>query len=305
MAQEEIMETKKEVALTGGFSLTPKTFEEAERFAKLMADSDMVPTAYKGKPGNVLVAVQMGAELGIKPLQSLQNIAVINGKPSIYGDLGTAILRAAGCEIALDDIQVIKTNKRARCIITRPGGEKIERTFGQDDAERAGLWGKAGPWTTYTWRQMGWRAFWFAARDGAADFLKGLRGAEEMLDAPPEVIEAVVVTDDGPKRKSETAGAPIAPAPAPEPQAPPPAKAAPEVVEYTAKGKVSAITVKEVGGVKEFTVTVEDEEGLAISVTRELAAAEGLKKLKEEGKDARVFFKIVGARNELVRFEPA
>src|SRR5262245_2715549 len=101
---------KKEMALTGGFSLSPKTLEDAMALAKLMADSDLVPTAYKGKAGNVLIAVQMGAELGVSPMQAIQNIAVINGKPGIYGDLGKALLQANGFKIDEDDIEVVKKN---------------------------------------------------------------------------------------------------------------------------------------------------------------------------------------------------
>ena len=53
------------------------------------------------------------------------------------------------------------------------------------DAKTAGLWGKDGPWRNYPWRQIAWRAFWFAARDAAADLLRGMGGFEEGVDTPP------------------------------------------------------------------------------------------------------------------------
>lgn len=62
----------------------------------------------------------------------------------------------------------------------------MERTFSMEDARTAGLWGKEGPWKTYPYRQMAWRAFWFAARDAAADLLKGLDGVEALVDIAPE-----------------------------------------------------------------------------------------------------------------------
>jgi hypothetical protein len=178
------------------FSLNPTTFEEAVKFADLMAKSEMVPKVYKDKPGNVLVAVQMGAELGMPAMQSIQNIAVINGKPGIYGDLGKALLLADGCDIDEDDTEVIKKNQKARCKITRKGRTPVERTFSVDDAKTAGLWNKEGPWKTYPWRQMAWRAFWFAARDAASDVLKGMGGAEELIDKPIDMGDAVVIDNE-------------------------------------------------------------------------------------------------------------
>ncbi len=164
------------------FSLVPTNLDQAMQLAKLIAESDLAPKDYKGKPGNVLIAVQMGQEVGLPPMSAIQNIAVINGKPSLYGDVGKAILLAAGFVIEEDDVEVIKKTGMGRCRITRPGHPAVERTFSRDSAKTAGLIGKQGPWSQYPERQMAWRAFWFAARDAAADVLKGLSGAEELRD---------------------------------------------------------------------------------------------------------------------------
>jgi hypothetical protein len=164
------------------FSLAPRDLTEAMNFADMMANSELVPKHFRGKPGDVLIAVQMGQEVGMSPMASIQNIAVINGKPGIYGDAGKAILLGAGCIIEEDDIEIIKATGRARCKVTRRGRPPVERTYAIDNAKTAGLWGKEGPWRTNPERQMAWRAFWFAARDAAADLLKGLGGAEELSD---------------------------------------------------------------------------------------------------------------------------
>jgi hypothetical protein len=164
------------------FSLAPRTLTEAMEFAKMMADSEMVPKNFRGKPGDVIIAVQMGAEVGLSPMAAIQNIAVINGKPGIYGDAGKGILLAAGCIVEEDDIEIVKATGRARCKVTRRGRPPVERTYTIDNARTAGLWNKEGPWRTNPERQMAWRAFWFAARDAAADLLKGLGGAEELAD---------------------------------------------------------------------------------------------------------------------------
>lgn len=168
------------------FDLSPQTFEQALTFADYLASSEMVPKAYRGRPGDCLIAMQWGMEIGLKPLQALQSIATINGKPGLFGDSGKAILLAAGCIIEEDDIEIVERNAKARCKITRPGRPPTERTYSVENAKTAMLWGKEGPWRTAPWRQMAWRAFWFAARDAASDLLRGLGGAEELVDYQPE-----------------------------------------------------------------------------------------------------------------------
>lgn len=166
--------------------------------AKLMAESDLVPKDYRNKPGNVLIAVQMGQEIGLGPMAAVQSIAVINGKPGLYGDAGKAILLSFGCQIQEDDIAAVKTTGRGRCKITRPGHQPCERTFSIENAKTAKLWGKEGPWTQYPERQMAWRAFWFAARDVASDLLKGLSGFEEARDIPERDMGAAHVVNEQP-----------------------------------------------------------------------------------------------------------
>jgi hypothetical protein len=170
------------------FSLVPKDLSEAMSLAKLIAESDLAPKDYRNKPGNVLIAVQMGQEVGLSPMAAIQSIAVINGKPSLYGDVGKAILLSNGFIIEEAGAEEIKAKGFATCKITRPGHPPCIRTFGKDDAIKAKLWGKDGPWTNYPERQMAWRAFWFAARDIGADVLKGLMGAEEIVDLDPKDI---------------------------------------------------------------------------------------------------------------------
>jgi len=73
----------------------PATMDEAMKFSEMLARSSMVPRQYQGKPEDVLVACQWGREIGLAPMQALQNIAVINGKPSVYGDAAMALVQAS------------------------------------------------------------------------------------------------------------------------------------------------------------------------------------------------------------------
>lgn len=171
------------------FDLSPQTFEQALTFANYMADSDMVPKDFKGKPGNCLIAMQWGFEVGLKPLQALQGIAVINGRPSIWGDaLLSLVLSSPVCKDVIERYEGQGDDFRAICIAQRHGRADKVAEFSLKDAKAAGLLGKQGPWTQYRDRMLKQRARAFALRDQFADVIKGLSVAEEAQDiAPPSM----------------------------------------------------------------------------------------------------------------------
>ena len=168
---------------TDRFSLVPQTMTEALHFSKLLSESTFVPKDYQRNPGNVLVAMQWGMEIGLSPLQALQNISVINGRPAVWGDAMLALVRGSGLLESLDEVQ---TDTLATCTIKRKGEAETVRTFGIEDAKKANLWGKAGPWQQYPKRMMQMRARAFALRDVFPDVLKGIHIAEEAQDIPSD-----------------------------------------------------------------------------------------------------------------------
>lgn len=160
--------------------MNPATVKEGMELAAWIAKSDLAPRDYKDKPQNVLIAMQMGLEVGLSPMQSIQNIAVINGRPSIWGDSMLALCQNHRDFESIDENQ--STNEKGVCIVKRRGMEPQTRTFTVDDAKKAGLWGKAGPWQTAPTRMLKLRARAFALRDTFADALRGLQSAEEQRD---------------------------------------------------------------------------------------------------------------------------
>lgn len=169
--------------------LSPQNFEQAQRFAEAIASSQFAPSNYRGKPNDVLIAMQMGAELGFQPMQSVQGIAVINGRPSVWGDALRALILSAsdlaGFEECYDE-----ATQTAHCKISRKlqtGAIAVfTGSFSVVDAQTAGLWNKTGPWKLYPKRMQQWRALGFSARDAYADRLKGIQLAEEVRDYEPE-----------------------------------------------------------------------------------------------------------------------
>lgn len=184
--QPSTLPSESVAALSGVFSFS--SFDEATRAADLVAASDFAPKDFKGKPGNVLVAWQMGVEVGLKPMQALQNIAVINGRPSLWGDAFLAVIHAhphfIDCIEWLEDRE--GEGLTAVCVMKRRGREDVLRTFSEADAKQAGLYNKQGPWVQYRKRMLQMRARGFAGRDQFADALRGMTIAEEAYDSPQE-----------------------------------------------------------------------------------------------------------------------
>jgi hypothetical protein len=204
--------------------LTPSTFEQLVRFAELAAQSGMVPKDYIGKPGAIMVACQMGSELGLSPMQSINSIAVINGRPGVFGDALIGLCRQSPlCEDVVETLEGVGDNRTAVCVATRRGSTPTTTRFSVADAKKAGLWGKAGPWTQYPDRMLQMRARSFSLRDAFPDLLRGLKAVEELHDTPPDTFRGTTV---------DASPTPTAPPPsrAQSPRSPPPASTARQAI---------------------------------------------------------------------------
>lgn len=167
----------------------PADFPSTYRYAELICASGMAPKGMT-RPETVATAIFMGAEVGMTPMAALRSIAVINGRPSIWGDGALGVIRAKGL---LDDIEewteggaYPEDGFTAYCRVKRKGVERdVTRSFSIAQAKRANLFGKEGPWQQYPERMMQMRARAFALRDLFTDVLGGFYIAEEMDDDEP------------------------------------------------------------------------------------------------------------------------
>jgi hypothetical protein len=166
--------------------LSLHTFDDMLRFANVVAKTDFAPKDFRGKPESCFLAIQHGAEIGLTPMQSLQNIACINGRPAIWGDAALAlVLGSSACEYVRERVEGEGDNAVAICEAKRRSqAVPVTARFSVADAKRATLWGKVGPWTQYPARMLQLRARGFALRDGFPDVLKGLITTEEAEDYP-------------------------------------------------------------------------------------------------------------------------
>ena len=219
------------------FTQMPRTEAEAYAFCRRVATSMFCPKAFKPEQflkkiqayekdeakaralaleesiGNIFVCFMYGCSLELQPLQALQGIAVVNGIPSLYGDLLYAICKSRA------KVQVTENwddnNKVAYCRVERPGYQPVEQTFGFNDAIFAGLMvqdpktgylrgNKEGPWSAYPKRMCQMRARSLALRDQCPDLLRGLAIYEEAADIPAEQAESSEQAEVPEKRRRRT-----------------------------------------------------------------------------------------------------
>jgi len=131
------------------------------------------------------LAMEYGRSIGLAPLAAVQNIAVINGRPALYGD---GIMAVCSGHPDFEDIQEEPIIGEANavvgyhCTVKRKGRSPVIQVFTMADAREAGLLGRQGPWKQYPSRMLQMRARAFALRDCFADALGGVRVIEEVSD---------------------------------------------------------------------------------------------------------------------------
>jgi hypothetical protein len=181
-------ETRLPALVSGGAirPIIPQDFEGAWRIASAIAKAGMQPPGLES-PEKITIAILAGMEVGLPPMQAIQSIAIINNRPSIYGDGALALVRASGLLVDMQERLDGQGEAMTATCRVRRRGENTDtiRQFSVADAKKAGLWTRKGPWEHYPQRMLAMRARAFALRDGFADVLRGLSVAEEMADVKP------------------------------------------------------------------------------------------------------------------------
>lgn len=180
-------------------------FDQYLLLADRICRTAMVPSDSRGKPDQVLAIIMYGAELGIGPMQALQQINFIEGKPATSPELMRALIRKAGHKLNIK-------STRTECVIDAERGDTGEMgssDFTLDDAVIAGLCtvdqdgrvrarssqGKALPWEKYTKDLLLARATSRIARMMFSDVVAGMSYTPEevMSFSSPEAAPVPVV----------------------------------------------------------------------------------------------------------------
>jgi hypothetical protein len=203
--------------------IIPQNMEEAWRIATALVRGKAVPKNVT--QDEALISILAGLELGLAPIAAVQRIAVINGRPLIWGDGALGLVRASKlCLWIKEEVQGEGDARVAVCTTQRKDDpDPVSRTFSVEEAKKAGLWqteakvqrrsreggtypaDNDSPWFKYPNRMLQMRARAYCLRDVYPDVLGGLylreEFEEELLHSqrptpppPPEDEPALIVT---------------------------------------------------------------------------------------------------------------
>lgn len=162
------------------------SLDDVREFAQIIIKSGMAPKDMQ-RIEQVIVALQWGREIGLSPMQSLQSITVIKGRPSIWGDALPALVQASGlCAYIKEEVITDEDGSKGYEITSKRKDQShpIVTRFTTAMAKTAGLWNSTPSWKQYPQRMLKMRARAWNLRDNFADVLRGIAVAEEAEDMP-------------------------------------------------------------------------------------------------------------------------
>lgn len=187
------------------------TVGEQKDIANLYAQSTLVPEAYRNKPADIFVAVTLGQSVGISPIQSLSEINVIKGKPTMSASLIAAQVRKAGHKLRIE-VNETPGQESATCTIIRrddpdhPFVSKRDRAW----AQRMGLLNNSN-YIKQPATMLKKRAITDCARDACSEALCGIDYTPDEMSDLDDVEARVEETEKNvePTQNAETVEAEI------------------------------------------------------------------------------------------------
>jgi len=195
------------------------TLEDQLRFAAVVVKAGLA--GHHKSPESVVIALQMGAELGLMPTQALRMVNVINGKASLNADGTVAVI--LGSDKAEYFYPEEVTAAQATFVTKRRGSPReVRYTFTMAQAKAAKLPERNPTYQTHPERMLAARAKAFLGRDVYPDVVGGLISEEEVIDLDPTPAPDAPAPIALPRRVGEAPPAETSPngdadAPAPEP----------------------------------------------------------------------------------------
>lgn len=191
------MQTEQQLTIIpqeGTFS-TPANFEHAQRVAKMLCQSDLVPQNFKGNVANTVIAIEMSNRLGANPLMVMQNLYIVYGKPAWSSSFIIAAINSSKRFTGLQ-FQVSGEGVERGCIaysFDQKTGERIEGPKVTIKMATDEGWTKknGSKWATMPELMLRYRAATFFGRLYCPEILMGMHTEEEIQDVVAEPSKPV------------------------------------------------------------------------------------------------------------------
>ena len=189
------MTTEITTATNNEFSIyeSADSFEFAQRQAKSLCESDLVPTSYRGQKGlsNCLVALEMSRRMNLSPLTVMQNLNVIHGKPYWSAQFIASTIMSCGRFSNFDYLVKGQGDSlEVQCVATRLEDKKQVKgtTVSMAMARQEGWAARNSKYSSMPEVMLRSRAATFFGRQYIPDLLLGVQTSEEVVDIESEPI---------------------------------------------------------------------------------------------------------------------
>lgn len=194
-------ENKKEIKTNEKGHLVAEDASDLWRIATMAIKSEFLPKGYK-KPEQVVIGLQYAIGLGLPPsIASLNEIAVINGNPSLFGDMPLKLVRDSGQLEHIEEYLVTRDYERicienknldaeawaSVCDIKRKGYKQKTFTWTMDQQARTG--NRNPVWKAYPTIMLTRKARSIALKSEFSDILGPVSIAEYHHETIPNIRE--------------------------------------------------------------------------------------------------------------------
>lgn len=183
---------------TGSVFSGIQAFEDAQRIAKALASSTLIPTQFQGQQGfaNCLVALEIANRMNISPFLAMQHLHVIHGRPSWSSSFIIAMINGSGRYSSLR-YEISGEGDSLACYAVATdialGQELRGPTITMVMAKKEGWSTKSGSkWQTMPEHMIRLRAAAFWGRLYASDLLLGMQSQDEVIDVQPVTVRAAL-----------------------------------------------------------------------------------------------------------------
>lgn len=183
---ENLPEKIEQEALSSTTLFNPAAFEHAQRVAKMLMTSTMIPEHFRENLGNVMIALNFAARQNIDPFMTMQKMYVIHGKPGIEAQLAIALVNKSG-KFSPIKYKLTGDGDKRECTAyakEKATGEVFEGPqVSIDMAKKEGWHGKKGSkWQTMPEVMLRYRSAMFFARAYCPEALLGIESIDEIRD---------------------------------------------------------------------------------------------------------------------------
>jgi hypothetical protein len=173
------------VTATGNYLASANSFDLLQRLAKMFANSELTPEAYRGKVADCAIAINAAKNAGLDPLFFLQHSFPHKGKIGLDSQVAISLIRKRFKKVAFR-YSGEGESRACTCIVSDPDGNEFEETVSLQMAHNMG-WTRDKErgfnfWKAIPDRMLAYRSASFLARLYCPDLLSGAQFEDEILD---------------------------------------------------------------------------------------------------------------------------